>query len=163
MRAWIGLATTLVALAISPSAWGCAQRYRVGQDSDYKTIFLAEVVGVRLTGYAHGRLQQLRGGEPVRIDGEFEYEADVIPYETFKGKTPSTLTLRLGSGHCGPPIVGLTQFVIFYLTEDGHAGVVPQNDDDYQERLKKFGSRYAASCASEDERRLAHPCAKPSN
>lgn len=163
MRAFIRLSTIAFALAMAPSAWGCAQRYRVGSDSEYKTIFLAEVVGVRLTGYAHGHLEQLRGGEPVRIDGNFEYEADVIPYETFKGKTPSTLSLRLGSGRCGPPIVGLTQFVIFYVNEDGHAGVVPQNDDDYQERLKKFGSRYAAPCASEVERRLPHPCSKASN
>ena len=163
MRALVRLSTIVLALAMAPSAWGCAQRYRVGPDSDYNTIFLAEVVGVRLTGYAHGRLQQLRGGEAVRIDGEFEYEADVIPYETFKGKTPSTLSLRLGSGRCGPGIVGLTQFVIFYVREDGSAAPVPQDDDDYQERLKKFGSRHTAPCASEVERRLSHPCWKSSN
>ncbi|HKS54060.1 MAG TPA: hypothetical protein VJS12_02175 [Steroidobacteraceae bacterium] len=98
MREWVRLSTIVIALAMAPSAWGCAQRYRVGSDSDYKTIFLAEVVGVRLTGYAHGRLEQLRGGEPVRSDGEFGCEADVIPYETLKGKTPSTLSLPLGSG-----------------------------------------------------------------
>jgi hypothetical protein len=163
MRLTLHLSTIVFALAMAPSAWGCAQRYRVGADSAYKTIFLAEVVGVRLTGYAHGRLQQLRGGEPVRIDGDFGYEADVIPYETFKGKTPSTLSLHLGSGRCGPPRVGLTQFVIFYVSEDGSAGVVPQNDDDYQERLRKYGSRYSAACASEVERRLPHPCSKASN
>jgi hypothetical protein len=163
MHAWIGLAATLVALAMAPTAWGCTQRDRPGPDTDYKTIFLAEVVGVHLTGYAHGRLQELRGGEAVRIDGNFEYEVDLIAYETFKGKTPSTLSLRLGSGGCGPGIVGLTQFVIFYVREDGSAAPVPQDDDDYQERLKKFGSRYTAPCASEVERRLSHPCWKSPN
>ena len=163
MRALVRLSMIVIALAMAPAAWGCAQRYSVGPDSSYKTIFLAEVVGVRLTGYAHGRLEQLRGGEPVRIDGEFGYEADVIPYETFKGKTPSTLSLRLGSGRCGPGIVRLTQFVIFYVREDGSAAPVPQEDPEYRERLKKFGSRYTAPCASEVERRLPHPCSKSSD
>jgi hypothetical protein len=157
------MSTIVLAFAMAPSAWGCTQLDRPGPDSEYKTIFLAEVVGVHLTGYAHGRLQELRGGEAVRIDGNFEYEADLIPYETFKGKAPSTLSLQLGSGGCGPGVVGLTQFAIFYVREDGSAMLVPQSVDDYQQRLKKFGSRHTAPCASEVERRLSHPCWKSPN
>jgi hypothetical protein len=163
MRLTLQLSTIVLALAMAPSAWGCLGPDRPGLDSEYKTIFLAETVGVHLTGYAHGRLQELPGGEAVRIDSGFEYEADLIPHETFKGKTPSTLSLRLGSGGCGPGVVGLTQFAIFYVREDGSAMLVPQSADDYQQRLKKFGSRYTAPCASETERRLPHPCWKSPN
>lgn len=160
MHGSLRLTAIILALAMAPPSWGCLAPSRPGDDADYKTIILAEVVGVHLTEYAQFRVQEVYDGNSWATDGSLAYEVDLITFETFKGSAGRTLSLRVPSG-CAIPTAELNQFAIFYVRESGDALIIPQNYHDYRERLKKFGSRYTSTCNTSKQRFTPHPCWKP--
>jgi hypothetical protein len=144
------------------TAWACPSPTRPASDSEYATIVLAEVIGVRLTDYADARLRQLRERSAYAwaSDASAGYEVEVIPLEVFKGSAPDRLTLQVPSG-CGIPGADLSLFGIFYVDPRGHALPIYQDDLAYRERLVNLGSRYTTPCTTGMERLAPHPCWKP--
>lgn len=153
---------TLLA-ATSFATWACPSPTRPAADSEYTTILLAEVVGVRLTDYADARLRQLR--EKTRYawgsDASPGYEVEVIPLETLKGPAaPSRLKLQIPGG-CAIPTADLQQFGLFHVDRNGRALPVYQDDPEYRTRLVRLGSEHATTCNTTSERFGPHPCWKP--
>lgn len=141
-------------------AGACLAPTRPLEDAEYETIVLAEVVGVRLTGYAEVRWQEISDPEfEFRTDSSLRYEVEVLPVEILKGAASGKITLSIGDG-CAVPEAGLRQVGLFYIGADGKANPIYQNDAEYSARLSKLGSRYGARCANEMEKRLPHPCPK---
>ena len=162
MNGSLGLAAMFVGLSMASTGWGCPAPTRPNADSTYKTIVLAEVVGVHLTDYTQARLDQIKEGRAYAwpSDASPGYDVDLIPFETFKGSTDKTMSLRVAAG-CAVPTPELTQFGIFYVNEDGNAQVVLQSHRDYRDRLENLGSRYTGLCETTLQRFNPHPCWKP--
>jgi hypothetical protein len=106
--------SVLAALALgvlAPSiSWACSSPTRPNADSAYKSIVLAEVVGVRLTDYIQARLDQIKEGRPYawQSDGSAGYDVDLIPFETFKGSSDKTISIHVAAG-CAVPTPELMQ------------------------------------------------------
>jgi hypothetical protein len=151
--------TTLLFLNLS-EAGACLAPTRPLEDAEYETIVLAEVVGVRLTGYAEVRWQEISDPNfDFYTDSSLRYEVEVLPVEILKGAASGKVTLSIGDG-CAVPEARLRQVGLFYIGADGKASPILQNDREYSARLSKLGSRYGARCANEMEKRLPHPCPK---
>lgn len=162
MRQSLKLAAITLGVLTVPISWGCPAPTRPNADSTYKTIVLAEVVGVHLTDYTAARLDQMKEGRAYAwpSDASPGYDVDLIAFETFAGSADKTLSLHVAAG-CAVPTPELNQFGIFYVNEDGTAQVVFQNHRDYRDRLEKLGSRYTGLCETTLERFSPHPCWKP--
>src|SRR5688572_14820997 len=162
MRTRIKLAAITIGVAFGPAAWTCPSPTEPRADSQYEIIVLGEVVGVHLTDYAKARLEQIKEGRPYawQSDASPGYQVEIIPFETYKGATELTMSIRVAAG-CAVPTPELNQFAIFYVDEDGNAQVVYQNHSGYHARLEKLGSRYTDTCESMQERFMPHPCWKP--
>jgi hypothetical protein len=154
------IASVLGALMASTS-WACPAPSRPKEDSEYKVIAVAEIVGIHLTEYAQARLEQIKEGRAYTwpMDTSPGYDVDVIPFETLKGSTDRTMAIHVSAG-CGVPTPDLNQFGIFYVDEAGNAQVVLQDHTEYRDRLEKLGSRYTTTCST-SERFAPHPCWKP--
>ena len=141
-------------------AGACMSQTRPLDDAEYQSIVLAEVVAVRLTGYAEVRWQEISDPKfDYSTDSSLGYEVEVLPVQILKGAASGKITLSIGGG-CAVPEAGLRQVGLFYIGADGQASPIYQDDPEYSGRLSKLGSRYGARCANEMEKRRPHPCPK---
>ena len=149
-------------LLLATVSWACPAPTRPNADDTYKTIVLAEVVGLYLTDYTRERLEQMKDGRPYTSpsDASPGYDVDLIVFENLKGSAEQTMSLHVTAG-CGTQKPDLNQFGIFYINADGSAHVVLQHFLDYRERLEKLGSRFTGLCVTTQERFTPHPCWKP--
>ena len=124
-----------------PEARACLAPDRPRDAAEYKTIVLAEVVGVRLTGYAEVRWQEISDPKfDFYTDSSLGYEVEVLPLEVLKGAASGKVTLSIGGG-CAVPEAGLRQVGLFFIGAGGEVNPIYQDDPDYSARLSKLGSR----------------------
>ncbi|MBD8528296.1 hypothetical protein [Pseudomarimonas arenosa] len=133
----------LVCLLACSGAFACIGKISPrAEDLDtYESVFVAQVVGIRLSGYIEAREER---GPDFWTDTTLPYDLEVLLLRSIKGEAEAKQHLEVGG--CGVQIPRAGESGIFAVTESGKVIALYESERGYDGALVDIASCAAGRC-----------------